>query len=193
MGRDPDDDDDVELDGRDGLARRRVGRPGRPRHVRLPFAPPAGIAASSIRDFASEGGDPFSGGDHGAGLPGAAGSGDGGNDQWALRAQMEEVPYELIIHTGDVAYETGTLDQYEAGITITSVSIINLDYPQGVQAAVNDTQKATNDSARFKLEGCAPAAADGVRQALIYSSLFGLPSFALFMIARRTIKRDLES
>jgi membrane protease subunit HflK len=45
-----------------------------------------------------------------------------------------------------------TLDQYEAGITITSVSIINLDYPQDVQAAVNDTQKATNDSARFKLE-----------------------------------------
>jgi len=45
-----------------------------------------------------------------------------------------------------------TLDQYEAGITITSVSIINLDYPQDVQAAVNDTQKATNDSARFRLE-----------------------------------------
>jgi membrane protease subunit HflK len=45
-----------------------------------------------------------------------------------------------------------TLDQYEAGISITSVSIINLDYPQDVQAAVNDTQKATNDSARFKLE-----------------------------------------
>ena len=45
-----------------------------------------------------------------------------------------------------------TLDQYEAGISVTSVSIINLDYPQDVQAAVNDTQKATNDSARFKLE-----------------------------------------
>jgi len=43
-------------------------------------------------------------------------SGDGGSDQWALRAQMEEVPYELIIHTGDVAYETGTLDQYEANV-----------------------------------------------------------------------------
>ena len=45
-----------------------------------------------------------------------------------------------------------TLDQYESGISITSVSIINLDYPQDVQAAVNDTQKATNDSARFQLE-----------------------------------------
>lgn len=45
-----------------------------------------------------------------------------------------------------------TLDQYESGINVTSVSIINLDYPQDVQAAVNDTQKATNDSARFRLE-----------------------------------------
>jgi membrane protease subunit HflK len=45
-----------------------------------------------------------------------------------------------------------TLNQYEAGITVTSVSIINLDYPQDVQAAVNDTQQATNDSARFRLE-----------------------------------------
>ena len=45
-----------------------------------------------------------------------------------------------------------TLDDYQAGITVTSVSIINLDYPQAVQAAVNDTQKATNDSDRFRLE-----------------------------------------
>jgi len=45
-----------------------------------------------------------------------------------------------------------TLDQYNAGITVTSVSIINLDYPQAVQAAVNDTQKATNDSDRYRLE-----------------------------------------
>ena len=45
-----------------------------------------------------------------------------------------------------------TLDQYQAGISVTSVSIINLDYPQDVQAAVNDTQQATNDSARFRVE-----------------------------------------
>ena len=45
-----------------------------------------------------------------------------------------------------------TLDQYQSGISVTSVSIINLDYPQDVQAAVNDTQQATNDSARFRLE-----------------------------------------
>ena len=45
-----------------------------------------------------------------------------------------------------------TIDQYETGITLTSISIINLDYPEPVQAAVNDTQKASNDSDRFKLE-----------------------------------------
>jgi len=45
-----------------------------------------------------------------------------------------------------------TLDAYQAGIDITSVSIIQLDYPEAVQAAVNDTQKATNDSDRFRLE-----------------------------------------
>jgi len=45
-----------------------------------------------------------------------------------------------------------TLDQYKSGITVTSVNISNLDYPQDVQAAVNDTQKATNDSDRYRLE-----------------------------------------
>lgn len=45
-----------------------------------------------------------------------------------------------------------TLDSYSAGINLTSISIINLDYPEPVQAAVNDTQKAANDSERFKLE-----------------------------------------
>lgn len=45
-----------------------------------------------------------------------------------------------------------TLDQYEAGIGIASVNISVLDYPEKVQDAVNDTQKATNDSDRFVLE-----------------------------------------
>ncbi len=45
-----------------------------------------------------------------------------------------------------------TLDQYQAGIVVTSVSIINLDYPQAVQEAVNDTQRAANDSDRIRLE-----------------------------------------
>jgi len=45
-----------------------------------------------------------------------------------------------------------TLDNYGAGITVTSISLEKLDYPQAVQAAVDDTQKARNDSDRFILE-----------------------------------------
>ncbi len=45
-----------------------------------------------------------------------------------------------------------TLDNYQAGITVTSISLEKLDYPQEVQAAVDDTQKARNDRDRFILE-----------------------------------------
>jgi len=45
-----------------------------------------------------------------------------------------------------------TLDNYETGITVTSISLEKLDYPQAVQAAVDDTQKARNDRDRFILE-----------------------------------------
>jgi membrane protease subunit HflK len=45
-----------------------------------------------------------------------------------------------------------TLDGYQSGFTITSISLEKLDYPQSVQAAVDDTQKARNDSDRFVLE-----------------------------------------
>jgi len=45
-----------------------------------------------------------------------------------------------------------TLDQYGAGLTITSISLEKLDYPTNVQEAVDDTQKARNDSDRYVLE-----------------------------------------
>ena len=45
-----------------------------------------------------------------------------------------------------------TLDGYNAGLTITSINLENLDYPQAVQSAVDDTQKARNDSDRYILE-----------------------------------------
>lgn len=45
-----------------------------------------------------------------------------------------------------------TLDMYGAGITITSISLEDLDYPQAVQAAVDDAQKAQNDAGRYVLE-----------------------------------------
>lgn len=45
-----------------------------------------------------------------------------------------------------------TLDSYESGFSVTSINLENLDYPQAVQAAVDDTQKALNDSERYILE-----------------------------------------
>jgi 3',5'-cyclic AMP phosphodiesterase CpdA len=43
-------------------------------------------------------------------------SGGGGTDQYALLEQMYTVPYDLMIHTGDIAYDDGSLSQYEANV-----------------------------------------------------------------------------
>jgi len=45
-----------------------------------------------------------------------------------------------------------TLNDYDAGITVTSINLSVVDYPKSVQEAVDDTQKARNDRDRFKLE-----------------------------------------
>ena len=45
-----------------------------------------------------------------------------------------------------------TLDAYKSGISVTSINLEKLDYPRAVQDAVDDTQKARNDSDRFILE-----------------------------------------
>jgi len=45
-----------------------------------------------------------------------------------------------------------TLDNYGAGITLTSISIEDLDYPGAVQEAVDDAQQAENDAGRYVLE-----------------------------------------
>ena len=45
-----------------------------------------------------------------------------------------------------------TLDAYGSGITVSAISLERLDYPQAVQDAVDDTQKARNDSDRTILE-----------------------------------------
>jgi len=45
-----------------------------------------------------------------------------------------------------------TLDTYEAGIVVTSISLEDLDYPGAVQEAVDDAQQAENDSSRYVLE-----------------------------------------
>jgi hypothetical protein len=40
-------------------------------------------------------------------------SGGGGADQRALAEQMYEFPYSLILHTGDIAYDSGTIGEFE--------------------------------------------------------------------------------
>ncbi len=50
-----------------------------------------------------------------------------------------------------------TLDNYSTGITVTSISLENVNYPTPVQAAVDDAQKARNDSERYALEADAYA------------------------------------
>jgi membrane protease subunit HflK len=45
-----------------------------------------------------------------------------------------------------------TLDFYGSGITVSTISLERLDYPQAVQDAVDDTQRARNDSDRTILE-----------------------------------------
>jgi len=43
-------------------------------------------------------------------------SGGGGSDQYALLEQMYTVPFDLMIHTGDVAYDNGTISQFEDNV-----------------------------------------------------------------------------
>lgn len=50
-----------------------------------------------------------------------------------------------------------TLDDYGAGIMITSIALEKVSYPDSVQAAVDDAQKARNDSDRYVLEADAYA------------------------------------
>jgi membrane protease subunit HflK len=45
-----------------------------------------------------------------------------------------------------------TLENYGAGISVTSISLEKLDYPDAVQKAVDDTQQARNDRDRYILE-----------------------------------------
>jgi acid phosphatase type 7 len=43
-------------------------------------------------------------------------SGGGGPDQYALLEQMYQFPFDLMIHTGDVAYDNGTIAQFEDNV-----------------------------------------------------------------------------
>jgi membrane protease subunit HflK len=62
---------------------------------------------------------------------------------------------EIASRTRDVLQTT--LDSYGAGLTVTSISLETVNYPEAVQAAVDDAQKARNDSERYSLEADAYA------------------------------------
>lgn len=62
---------------------------------------------------------------------------------------------EIASRTRDVLQST--LDSYGAGLTVTSISLETVNYPEAVQSAVDDAQKARNDSERYSLEADAYA------------------------------------
>ncbi len=82
----------------------------------------------------------------------------------ALREVVGTSELEVLVTTrrDEIASRTrevlqNTLDSYGAGITVTSISLETVNYPQAVQAAVDDAQKARNDSERYGLEADAYA------------------------------------
>ncbi|MDJ0813571.1 MAG: FtsH protease activity modulator HflK [Woeseiaceae bacterium] len=62
---------------------------------------------------------------------------------------------EIATRTQDALQST--LDSYGAGLTVTSISLETVNYPSAVQSAVDDAQKARNDSERYVLEADAYA------------------------------------
>jgi len=80
--------------------------------------------------------------------------------QSALREVVGTSELEELVASGrrdEIASRTQaalqrTLDLYEAGIVVTSVSLKDVKYPQNVQNAVDDAQRARNDAERYELE-----------------------------------------
>lgn len=77
----------------------------------------------------------------------------------ALREVVGTTTLEVLVTTrrDEIVSRTrealqSTLDIYGAGITVTSISLETVNYPQAVQAAVDDAQKARNDGERYSLE-----------------------------------------
>ena len=60
--------------------------------------------------------------------------------------RREEIPARTIAELQE------TLDDYGAGLSVTSININTVNYPSAVEEAVADTQRARNDRDRFQLE-----------------------------------------
>ncbi len=63
-----------------------------------------------------------------------------------IGAKREEIPARTIIELQQ------TLGDYGAGLTVTSININSVGYPEAVEDAVADTLRATNDGDRYKFE-----------------------------------------
>ena len=82
----------------------------------------------------------------------------------ALREVVGTTTLEILVtaRREEIASRTkeglqSTLDGYGAGITVTAINLENVNYPDSVQDAVDDAQKARNDSERYELEADAYA------------------------------------
>lgn len=82
----------------------------------------------------------------------------------ALREVVGTTTLEVLVQSRreEIASRTrevlqATLDSYKAGISVTSIALENVNYPDSVQSAVDDAQKARNDSDRYVLEADAYA------------------------------------
>jgi hypothetical protein len=74
-------------------------------------------------------------------------SGGGGSDQIALRDQMATVPFDLIIHTGDIAYENGTRVEFQENFFKPYADYLQY-FP--VFPASGNHEYATDDAAPFR-------------------------------------------
>ncbi|MEO8701824.1 MAG: metallophosphoesterase family protein [Kofleriaceae bacterium] len=75
-------------------------------------------------------------------------SGGGGSDQYALRDQMFAYPYDLIIHTGDIAYDDGTISEFEDNVfTVYAELFRNIPF---FPAAGNHEYNSSSSAAPFR-------------------------------------------
>jgi hypothetical protein len=74
-------------------------------------------------------------------------SGGGGSDQAALRDQMATVPFDFIIHTGDIAYENGTRAEFQENFFKPYADLLKY-FP--VFPASGNHEYVTEDAAPFR-------------------------------------------
>ncbi|MDX2088392.1 MAG: metallophosphoesterase family protein [Kofleriaceae bacterium] len=81
-------------------------------------------------------------------------SGGGGSDQYELREQMDTVPFDMIIHMGDVAYDNGTLQQFDDNVFgVYGELFRNIPFYPVAGNHDHETQKGAPFRAVFNLPG----------------------------------------